>query len=75
MNGVNKLGSYINRLMATVLDKESDEFVKNLALDELKRLNIDINEFVLKNGIKNDVPNDNLKKPNKSNKKLLQEDK
>ena len=28
-----KLGSYINTLMATIVDKEQDEFVKELALD------------------------------------------
>ena len=44
----NKLGAYIQRLMTTILDKEQEEFVVNLALSELKRLNQDINEFVIK---------------------------
>ena len=35
----NRLGTYISQLMTTVVDKESDDFVKQLALDELKRLN------------------------------------
>ena len=30
---MNKLGSYISKLMTTVLDTENDEFVKELALD------------------------------------------
>jgi hypothetical protein len=45
----NKLGAYIQKLMTTALDKEQDEFVKNLALSELKRINVDINEFILTN--------------------------
>ena len=45
----NKLGAYIHRLMTTVIDKEQDEFVRNLALSELTRLNCDINEFILTN--------------------------
>ena len=41
-----KFGSYINSLMATVVDKEAAEFVKELALEELKRLNVNIKEFL-----------------------------
>ena len=29
---MNKLGGYITKLMTTVLDKEQEEFVKDLAL-------------------------------------------
>ena len=43
-----KLGPYIGRLMTTVLDKEQEDFVKELAWSELKRLNIDIEEFLRK---------------------------
>ena len=43
-----KLGPYINTLMTTVLDKEQEDFVKELAWSELKRLNIDIEEFLRK---------------------------
>ena len=43
-----KLGPYINTLMTTVLDKEQEDFVKDLAWSELKRLNIDIEEFLRK---------------------------
>ena len=41
----NKLGKYISKLMTTVVDRELDDFVKQLALDELKRLNCDITDF------------------------------
>ena len=36
----NKFGSYINRLMTTIIDKESDSFVVELAWSELKNLNL-----------------------------------
>ena len=45
---MNKLGSYITKLMTTVLDKEQEEFVKDLALSELNRLNVDMNDFIRK---------------------------
>ncbi len=45
----NKLGAYIQKLMQTALDKECDEFVRNLALSELNRINADIKEFILNN--------------------------
>ena len=43
-----KFGSYITKLMTTILDSEQEEFVKDLALGELKRLNVDMNEFIRK---------------------------
>ena len=46
---VDKLGAYVQKLMTTVIDKEQDEFVKKLAWDELRRLNVDIEEFLRKN--------------------------
>ena len=64
-----KLGIYITKLMTTVLDKEQEEFVVNLAFSELKRLNVDIEEFLRKHS-KDDL--DELKKTEKI---LLQEDK
>ena len=45
---MNKLGSYITKLMTTILDSEQEEFVRELALSELKRLNVDVNEFINK---------------------------
>ena len=64
-----KLGIYITKLMTTILDKEQEEFVVNLAFSELKRLNVDIEEFLRKHS-KDDL--DELKKTEKI---LLQEDK
>ena len=63
-----KFGSYITKLMTKILDFEQEEFVKDLALSELKRLNVDINEFIRKNT--KDI-SDNVK----NKKQLLQEDK
>ena len=45
----NKLGTYITKLMTTILEKDQEDFVKNLAFSELKRLNVDIEEFLRKN--------------------------
>jgi hypothetical protein len=64
-----KLGTYITKLMTTILDKEQEEFVVNLAFSELKRLNVDIEEFLRKYS-KDD--SDELKKTEKI---LLQEEK
>ena len=66
---MNKLGSYITKLMMTVLDMEQEEFVRELALSELKRLNVDVEEFIRKH-TKDD--SDEIKK---TEKQLLQEDK
>ena len=67
---MNKLGSYITKLMTIILDKEQEEFVKELALSELKRLNIDVNEFLTKHT--KDMFD---KEKEKQEKQLLQEDK
>ena len=64
-----KLGSYIQSLMATVLDKEATEFVKDLAWNELKRINADVEEFLRKNS------KDETEDLEKTEKQLLQEDK
>ena len=66
---MNKLGSYITKLMTTVLDTEQEEFVKELALSELTRLNVDVNDFIRKH------TKDDLDKIKETEKKLLQEDK
>jgi hypothetical protein len=65
---MNKLGSYITKLMTTVLDSEQEEFVKELALSELKRLNVDVGEFINKH------TKDDFDKVKETEKKLLQED-
>ena len=64
-----KLGTYITKLMTTILDKEQEEFVVNLAFSELKRLNVDIEEFLRKHS-KDD--SDEVKQTKKI---LLQEEK
>ena len=68
MSSNDKFGSYITKLMTTILDSEQEEFVKDLALSELKRLNVDMNDFIRKNT--KDI-SDNVK----NKKQLLQEDK
>ena len=67
---MNKLGSYISKLMITVLDKEQEQFVRDLALSELTRLNVDVSEFINKH-LKDSF---DKAKENKE-KQLLQEDK
>ena len=64
-----KLGPYIGRLMTTVLDKEQEQFVQDLAWNELKRLNADVEEFLRKHS------KDDSKESEKTVKQLLQEDK
>jgi len=67
---MNKLGGYITKLMTTVLDSEQEQFVKDLALTELKRLNVDVNEFIGKHT--KDMYD---KQKKQQEKQLLQEDK
>ena len=43
-----KFGTYIQKLMTTILDMDQEEFVRNLAFSELKRLNVNIEEFLRK---------------------------
>ena len=68
MSNTNKLGSYIQKLMATVLDSEEDDFVRELATSELTRLKANIEEFLVKHYQVDDVVKE------KSEKQLLQED-
>jgi len=63
-----KLGTYITRLMTTILDFKEDEFVRDLAMSELKRLNVDIEEFIRKQYQEDE-------EETKTEKTLLQEDK
>jgi hypothetical protein len=67
---MNKLGNYITKLMTTVLDKEQEEFVRDLALGELRRLNVNIEDFLVKHT--KDMFD---KEKEKQEKQLLQEDK
>ena len=69
MSSVDKLGPYIQKLMTTVLDNKEDDFVKELALTELNRLKINIDEFLVTHLKVDDVAEE------KPEKQLLQEDK
>ena len=56
---MDKLGLYINNLMATVVDKEDKHFVRKLAFNELQKLNHDIGEFLIKwDGEFDEVPDE-----------------
>ena len=63
-----KLGPYINTLMTTVLDKEQEQFVKDLAWNELKRIDADIEEFLRKHS------KDDVEESKETIKTLLQEE-
>ncbi len=67
---MDKFGPYIQKLMTTVLDADQEEFIKNLAFSELKRLNVDIEEF-----LRNNQEDDSDKVKETIEKQLLQEDK
>ena len=69
MNNENKLGPYIQKLMTTVIDSKEDDFVKELAISELTRLKVNIEEFLMKNLQNNDDSEVQQEK------QLLQEDK
>ena len=64
-----KLGPYINKLMTTIVDKEQEEFVHDLAFSELRRLKANIGEFLQKNEL------DDTEQVKQTVKQLLQEDK
>ena len=55
MSSTDKLGPYIQKLMTTVLDNKEDDFVKELALTELTRLKVNIDEFLVKHYQVDDV--------------------
>ena len=69
MSNSNKLGPYIGKLMTTVMDNKEDDFVKELAMSELTRLKVNIEEFLVKHYQEDDVAEE------KPEKQLLQEDK
>ena len=56
-------------VLGVVLVPEREELVKKLALSELRRLNVDVNDFIRKH------TKDNIDKIKETEKKLLQEDK
>ena len=69
MSSVDKLGPYIQKLMTTVIDNKEDDFVKQLAITELNRLKVNIDEFLVKHLKVDEVAEE------KPEKQLLQEDK
>ena len=69
MANIDKLGPYIQKLMTTVIDNKEDDFVKELALTELNRLKVNIDEFLVKHYQVDDVAEEKIEK------QLLQEDK
>ena len=69
MSSGNKLGPYIQKLMTTVMDNKEDDFVKELAVNELNRLKVNIDEFLVKHLQVDEVVG------KKTEKQLLQEDK
>ena len=66
---MDKLGNYISSLMSTVVDKENDDFIQNLARQELEKISRDIQEFLHKNRV------DDEEEREKTEKQLLQEGK
>ena len=67
---MDKFGTYIQKLMTTILDMDQEEFVRDLAFSELKRLNVNIEEFLRKH-----QEDDSDKVEKTIEKQLLQEDK
>lgn len=63
-----KFGAYVQRLMTTVIDKEQEQFVRDLAWNELRRINVNIEEFLRKHS------KDDVEESEKTVKQLLQED-
>jgi len=43
---MNKLGLHITNLMLTIRDTEEKPFVRELALEDLKKLNDDVSRFI-----------------------------
>ncbi len=43
---MNKLGLYINNLMSTIQNTDEKPFVRELALEKLKKINNDISSFI-----------------------------
>ena len=58
---MDKLGLYINNLMATVIDKEEKFFLRKLAFTELLKLKSDVSDFLARYVYKFDGIPDELK--------------
>jgi len=64
-----KLGTYIENLMTIIVDKEQEQFVKELARNELTNVKNDIDHFLIQNKV------DDSERVEKTEKILLQEEK
>ena len=63
---MDKLGLYINNLMATIVDREEKHFVRQLSFNELQKLNHEIGSFLINHdGTFNNVPEE-LKQKDKN---------
>ena len=67
-----KLGTYITKLMTTILDKDQEDFVKELDMSELQRLKVNISDFI--KTTLDSKEKETLEKERKQEKQLLQED-
>ena len=67
-----KLGTYITKLMTTILDKDQEDFVKELSMSELQRLKVNISDFI--KTTLDSKEKETLEKERKQEKQLLQED-
>ena len=67
-----KLGTYITKLMTTILDKDQEDFVKELAMSELQRLKVNISDFI--KTTLDSKEKETLEKERKQEKQLLEED-
>ena len=65
----NKLGNYIQKLMTVVVDKDQEEFIQQLAWEELNKLSTDIDDFLDNN------KEDDSEQRKTTEKQLLQEGK
>ena len=67
-----KLGTYITKLMTTILDKNQEDFVRDLAMSELQRLKVNISDFI--RSTLTSKEEDSLEQEKQQEKQLLQED-
>tara|TARA_R100001443_G_scaffold85087_1_gene91743 strand:- start:2075 stop:2299 length:225 start_codon:yes stop_codon:yes gene_type:complete len=67
-----KLGTYITKLMTTILDKDQEDFVRELAMSELQRLNVNISDFI--RTTIDSKEKETIKQEKQQEKQLLQED-
>jgi len=67
-----KLGTYITKLMTTILDKNQEDFVRDLAMSELQRLKVNISDFI--KTTLDSKEKETIEQEKQQEKQLLQED-